>query len=133
MICCCFCAQISFHSRTLTQRADSAQNNGMFTQICLWTCCFSDDFTCALSPLQLRQWFDESTQQWTVTDRVLQELNHNIQAIVNCTSENDVVAFQSRRRIVPASSVTIPWKLTLKGDSSTRFNCPRSGAFLISK
>jgi len=95
--------------------------------------CFSDEFDCGLTTLERRRYFDESTEQWLVTNEVLRELNYDVQAIVNCTSENDVVAFRSTRVIRAATTITVPWNLTLRADPSVTFTCPQRGPLIITR
>jgi len=99
--------------------------------ICL--VCFSDEVDCGLSSSELQRYFDDSSWQWLVTDEVLQELNEDIQAVVNCTAENDVVVFQSARVIRPVTTIAVPWNLTLRANSSVTFTCPRRGPLLVAR
>ena len=85
---------------------------------------------------------------WLVSDAVLEEIDNDVQAIVNCTKEGDVISFDVTSVVQPSSLVTIPWKLTLSssvddggsndGDvhrhkTRTKFTCPQSdsGLFLV--
>lgn len=95
--------------------------------------CFAEEFECGLSSSERQRYFEDLTQRWIVTDEVLLDLDNDIQAIVNCTSENDIVVFQSIGVIRPSSTIIVPWNLTLKADSSATFTCPLRGPLLISR
>ena len=85
-------------------------------------------------------------QTWLITDAVLEEIGNDLQKIVNCTNEGDVILFDVTEVVQPVSLVIIPWRLTLSshiveshsnGDDSsssrarTRFTCPRTNAGLF--
>jgi len=95
--------------------------------------CFSVEFDCGLRYSERRRYFDDSAQQWLVTNEILSSLNNDLQALVNCTSENDVVVLRSTRVIRAATTITLPWNLTLRADSSATFTCPRREPLLIAR
>ena len=84
---------------------------------------------------------------WLVDDEVLKEIDNDLQIIINCTQEGDVVSFNATDVIKPSSLVTIPWQLTISSytkDNSGRhdyrrsktrtiFKCPQenTGLFLV--
>ena len=105
-------------------------------------------FECSLRNRQINEYLDEGTRTWLIDDSALDELESDLQSIVNCTQEGDVILFDVSGRIRLASRVTIPWRLTLSSDiygldaadevvprASRRatFNCPRrtEGVFYV--
>eukprot|EP00210_Caulerpa_lentillifera_P000407 g397.t1 len=113
-------AMHSTNSRALKQRTEQED--------------VSDEYECGLTSSEIQRYYDRGLQRWLIDDEVLMETSNDIQSIINCTSDNDVVVLQSSRRIAPATTVTIPWNLTVTGgDSSVILSCPRRGPLLMTK
>ena len=87
-------------------------------------------------------------QTWLVDDGVLGQIDNDLQILVNCTKQGDVLAFNVTGVVRPSSPVTIPWQLTLisqvngvdskdavsqSSTTKTRFTCPykNSGLFFV--
>ena len=85
---------------------------------------------------------------WLVDDRFLEDVAMDLQSIVDCTKEGDVILFNTTGRIRPLSRIIIPWNLTLgthaensdskghprvRATSKARFTCPQKneGLFLL--
>ena len=104
-------------------------------------------FECALTRQAKERYTTSDGRKWLISDKVLKEVDNDLQTIINCTQEGDVVSFDVTGVIQPASLVTIPWRLTLSSHveddfgnddflhSKTRstFTCPRenTGIFLV--
>ena len=105
-------------------------------------------FECSLRNRQINRYLEEGNRTWRIDDSALDELENDLQSIVNCTQEGDVVLFDVSGRIRLASRVTIPWSLTLgantnstdaaevvtaKGPRKATFRCPRrnEGVFFV--
>eukprot|EP00210_Caulerpa_lentillifera_P000404 g394.t1 len=112
----------SEHLRTLKQRRDPNVEDNIKVQ-----------FGCGLDASEIQRYYDRLLQQWLINEDVLLEINNDIQSIINCTAENDVVVLQSRRRIIPATSITIPWNLTVTTNSRVILTCPQKGPLLIAE
>jgi len=78
---------------------------------------------CQLSAERIRGIVDGADGRWRLTDQTLDDFD--IQAIVNCTSEGDVISFETARRIQPSSRIVIPWQLTLDGNSNATAGAPQ--------
>ena len=83
---------------------------------------------------------DRETRTWRLTESALRE--YDIQEIIDCTSEGDVVSLETSDVIRPRSRIVIPWQLTIgrqidggdrdTHDVKTRLTCPSDeGIFLI--
>ena len=46
-------------------------------------------------------------------DDAIDEIDSDVQALVNCTKEGDVLLFNATKRIRPSTPVVLPWPLTL--------------------
>ena len=102
---------------------------------------------CALTSQAKERYTTSDGRKWLVDDAVLKEVDNDLQMIMNCTQEGDVVSLDVTNVIKPSSLVTIPWRLTISSDSKdncsskdtatsktrTRFTCPRenTGIFLV--
>ena len=88
----------------------------------------------------------EDGKTWLIDDEVLKRIANDLQKIVNCAKENDVLTFDVTDVIQPASSVTIHRQLTLRtrangadsgGDvfdrptKKTKFKCPQKNSALF--
>ena len=76
-------------------------------------------FECSLRNRQINRYLEEDTRTWLIDDSSLDELENDLQSIVNCTQEGDVVLFDVSGRIRLASRVTIPWSLTLGANTNS--------------
>ena len=106
-------------------------------------------FECALTQATKERYMAADGKTWLVDSTVLEEIENDLQLLVNCTKEGDVLSFNVRDSVRPSSGLTIPWQLTLstqlKGTDSndgvyptdtrtkTVFACPHknSGLFLV--
>ena len=105
-------------------------------------------FECALTHEATERYTTADSKAWLVDGTVLKEIDNDLQKIVNCTKEGDVLSFNATGVVRPSSRVTIPWQLTLMtqvndADSNdgvnpspktkTTFTCPHknSGLFLV--
>lgn len=101
-----------------------------------------EEFPCSLSQSDLRRFYRRASQTWTITDRALKFLDYDLQAIVNCSTSEDIILFQTRRLIRPSTSIVIPWNLTWTSDpeghlvrdeqivqnpSKVNLSCPETG------
>ena len=112
--------------------------------------CRGVGFECNLTQEDKQRYTSTGDTTWIVNDAVLEEIDNDLQAIVNCSREGDVLSFDVTDVVQPSSLVVIPWRLTLSssvdGDGSdsndgdltrqmkrTRFTCPQenSGLFLV--
>ena len=105
-----------------------------------------------LTPRQRSSYLDKDGKTWHITADVLDEIEGDIQAIINCTRSDDFVIFEISSSVHPVGRVFIPWSLKLgtrggaadiEGDGSeslktgaarkTVFRCPREneGLFVI--
>ena len=105
-------------------------------------------FECALSRDAKDRYTSEDGKTWLVNSTVLEEIDNDLQKIIDCTEEGDIISFDVTGIVRPSSRITIPWQLTLatqgkSADSNdgvfsssttkTRFICPHknSGLFLV--
>ena len=106
------------------------------------------DVECSLTHAAIEQYTSADGRTWRVTDAFLEEIDSDLQRIVNCTEEGDVVSFDVTGVVQPSSRVTVPWRLTFAThvdavDSNgvaieppkrkTRFTCPQenTGLFVV--
>ena len=109
---------------------------------------FCPDFECSLSKQAIRRYVDEDTRTWRVTAAILDEIEHDLQSIMNCTEDGDILLFDVVGTIRPAYRVTISNRLTLGANventpdtddasiasqTSATFECPQDneGIFTI--
>lgn len=90
-----------------------------------------DDRQCNLSSNVIRRFYNESSQTWTVTNALLSEVDNNIQRIVDCAVQEDVIHIRANGTIQPRYTLTTRLPLTMRGDSDVRFTCPEQGAMLL--
>ena len=74
----------------------------------------SADFKCSLEdedvkPLHL----SADSGVWLIDDDGLSAVANDLQSIVNCTNNGDVILFNTTKMIRPSSRVVVPWNLTL--------------------
>lgn len=62
---------------------------------------------------------DSETRIWQLDDAALDAIHNDndLQSILSCTKEGDVVLFNFTRTIRPIRRVVIPWNLTLSSKS----------------
>ena len=77
------------------------------------------EFECTLPNRVLGGLLDEATRTWLIDDDALDEVENDLQSIINCTREGDVVLFDVARSIRPVRRVTIPWNLTLSANTES--------------
>ena len=61
----------------------------------------------------MRRYLDAATRTWRIDDTVLEAIDNDLQVIVNCTTEGDVIVFDVNALIQPVARVIIPWNLTI--------------------
>ena len=116
---------------------------------CLTTpCC--QGYACHLSPGQVDRYLETATRTWSFDDDALESVQNDLQLLINCTRNGDILVFNATQIIRPKERVTVPWPLTLSaavGDdaevvaedvfplsqTTVRFMCPKDneGLFLI--
>ena len=91
-----------------------------------------------MSDGEVHSLLDEDTRTWHIIDAVLEE--YDLQDIVDCTSDGDIVVLQTTQRIQPHSRIEISKEVTIDGDGSrgnstskASMTCPSEteGLFLI--
>ena len=83
---------------------------------------------------------------WLIDDDGLSAVADDLQSIVNCTNNGDVILFNTTKMIRPSSRVILPWNLTLssyvenprrvdstfpQSTTKARFTCPQENAGLF--
>ena len=71
------------------------------------------DGYCSLTEEQTRRSLDEETRTWHIDETMLDELNDDLQTIVQCTEDGDVLQIRASRTVRPTARVVIPWSLTI--------------------
>jgi len=71
-----------------------------------------------MSSEEVRRFYDESSHQWLIDDAVLGELDDDVQRIIECSNEHDLILFETHRTIKPNRTLLISTNLTL-----TRCDC----------
>ena len=66
----------------------------------------------------MRRILDESSRTWLVDEEALLSVSNDLQEIVNCSEEGDVVVLEGRGRLQFASRVVLSWRLTVTGGAS---------------
>ena len=104
------------------------------------------EFSCQLTEKEIDDIFDAESRRWTVDDQFLKEISHDLQKIVNCSREGDVVLLDVTTTVRPPRRITLPHDLTLRssrtktgreGSTSakrqrkTRFECPPGSGVLL--
>lgn len=91
------------------------------------------------------RFYDESSQQWLINDVVLEELDSDVQVIVECANEGDVLLLRTHQQIKPARTLKVSKSLILGSKSEdaiggvlsvperVRLTCPDSGQLLVSR
>ena len=79
-------------------------------------CVFVAD--CTLSDTDIRRILDEASRTWLVDEAALLSVSNDLQEIVNCSEEGDIIALEGRGRLQFASRVVLPWRLTVTGGES---------------
>lgn len=106
------------------------------------------DLECPLNPVQQRRYLNEKTRVWSVNDEDLTGLDGDLQSILNCTRQGDIVLLNVSESLRPPERLIIPWSLTISAltpasdpvdgrfplsSNPSVFHCPREneGTFLI--
>ena len=71
------------------------------------------DGYCSLTEEQTRRSLDEETRTWHIDETMLDELNDDLQTIVQCTEDGDVLQIRASRTVRPTARVVIHWSLTI--------------------
>eukprot|EP00210_Caulerpa_lentillifera_P003962 g3781.t1 len=103
---------------------------------------------CRLNEDDVRQFYNQSSRQWLITDAVLDAVSNDVQSIIECAQENDTLLFTTTAVVTPARTLNLTKNLTLssqdepnlvddEGQISTsevaRFTCPESGQLITSR
>ena len=105
-------------------------------------------FECALSRDARDRYTSEDGKTWLVSSAVLKEIDNDLQKVVDCTKDGDIISFNVTDVVRPSSRVIIPRQLTLatqvdstdsndgffsNSTTKTRFTCPHknSGLFFV--
>ena len=106
------------------------------------------EFNCSLASKFVTRYRQEDGTWRLDDDGFLRDEPVNLQSIINCTTEGDVIVFDTTGHIKLTSRVIVPWNLVLSGGverpervdgvirrstRKARFTCPTedSGIFLI--
>eukprot|EP00210_Caulerpa_lentillifera_P008825 g8421.t1 len=138
----------SSSTRSLHQISRDSQEEGKNSQTLLCSnlrCCVAE-YSCGLSLQEVDSYYNSLSNQWLLNDTVLEMLENDIQAIVECTAENDVVILETTNIVKPQRTITVYTNLTFIGRSasdfiqdrsetrtSMTFTCPDKGELIISK
>ena len=96
----------------------------------------------------MQEYLDNDTRSWRIDDAALDTINDDLQIIINCTAEGDIVLLDVDKVIRPPARIIIPWNLTIRAVTEatdragslpsqsrikTFFTCPRKGrgVFLV--
>eukprot|EP00210_Caulerpa_lentillifera_P003968 g3787.t1 len=103
---------------------------------------------CRLSEDDVRQFYNQSSRQWLITDEVLEAVSNDVQSIIECAQENDTLLFTTNAVVTPTRTLNLTKNLTLgsQGEPNlvdnesqisisevTRFTCPESGQLITSR
>lgn len=88
---------------------------------------------CTLTSNVIERFYNESSQIWTVTNALLRQLDDDLQRVIECTTENDVILLRTNGTIQPSTTMNITLPLTLRGESGATLTCPQEGSLLISR
>lgn len=103
---------------------------------------------CALRDNVIERYLNANTRTWRIDDAALSEVDNDLQAIVNCSEEGDLILLDVTDNIQPSRRIVIPWQLTWsarmrdttlqdgvfpESRRKTTFNCPNEdeGVFFI--
>ena len=103
---------------------------------------------CRLSRSEIGRYLNADKRTWLIDDSVLSELGNDLQEIVNCSEEGDLILLDVTDNIQPTGRIVIPRALTWSARvddpeledgvfpetrRKTTFNCPADdeGVFLI--
>ena len=115
----------------------------------LTPCC--QGYECRLSPRQVDRYLENETRTWSFDDNALESMEDDLQLLINCTQNGDILLFNTERIIRPKARVIVPWPLTLSAavndgseaaaaadvfplsQTTVQFMCPRDneGLFLV--
>lgn len=103
---------------------------------------------CDLSLEDVDRFYDAFSQQWLIDDDVLEEMDNDVQAVVECAHENDTLLFVTDQIIKPRRTLVLSQNLTLASRSESgfaengvpvsvsekvRLTCPDSGQLILSR
>jgi len=90
--------------------------------------------------------YNQSTQTWSITDEILEDLNNDIQDVVACAASGDTILISTERMIQPQRSIIISKNLTISSQpegpllrnrsiietkEKVKFSCPPSGDLFV--
>lgn len=105
-----------------------------------------DDVSCTLSSSNRMRLYNQSTQTWSITDEILEDLNNDIQDVVACAASGDTILISTERMIQPQRSIIISKNLTISSQpegpllrnrsiietkEKVKFSCPPSGDLFV--
>ena len=137
-------------SRSLNQRRDATLNQGGMVDstpcLTLFVVTCADE-TCRLTRSEIDEMYHVASRTWSLNDRGLDSISYDVQSVIDCSDDGDVILFDVAAPIKSPRRITIPHNLTLssatasvdleqgifpKADKQTVFQCPRNGgAFLV--
>eukprot|EP00210_Caulerpa_lentillifera_P003967 g3786.t1 len=103
---------------------------------------------CRLSDDDVRQFYNQSSRQWLITDEVLEAVSNDVQSIIECAQENDTLLFSTNSIVTPARTLYLSKNLTLgsqyepnlvddesqiSASEVTRFTCPETEQLITSR
>lgn len=77
------------------------------------------EFECTLQDIQISQYLDADTRIWRIGEAGLSDLGNDLQSVVNCSEEGDVILLDVSQNIQISNRVTIPWTLTFSADANS--------------
>eukprot|EP00210_Caulerpa_lentillifera_P004180 g3986.t1 len=90
---------------------------------------------CRLTSRELRRYSGDEKGQWVLNDSGLSALNGDIQRLINCTEDGDMIFFGVEDPVQPASRIVIYWNLTLsafvQGSRDENGIFPRAGRKVV--
>eukprot|EP00210_Caulerpa_lentillifera_P006659 g6362.t1 len=122
------------HSRRLTQREDQEQHADTT----------KTSETCDKTEIQ-QIYYDRNARRWILNDSQLTQTPDIIQAVINCSLEDDVILLRTNQTLKLTNTLIIPWSLRLSADpeeiskqnteingtnSRVNFTCPNQGTLL---
>ena len=113
----------------------------------LFVVAYADD-TCRMTRSEIAAMYHVESRTWLLDDRGLDSISGDVQSVIDCSDDGDIVLFNVVAPIEPPRRITIPRNLTLssttasvdlergvfpKADRQTVFRCPRKGGVFLVK
>ena len=68
---------------------------------------------CGLSERVIERVLDDDSRTWLIDDELWEDIDEDLQEIVNCSEEGDILLFDVSDTLQPSGQITLPWSLTL--------------------